>query len=55
MQVTVDGVPVDLDPSGLDGWFFSNRLNGELSLVGSACDQLIRAPQLPVRATVACD
>lgn len=53
IRVTFDGVEVTHDERGLEGWRWTDRENGELSLVGTACERAVARPASLV-ATVAC-
>ncbi|MCU0698911.1 MAG: VWA domain-containing protein [Myxococcaceae bacterium] len=51
--VTLDGVNVPQDDTGLRGWRWTDRENGELALVGSVCERAVARPA-SVIVTVAC-
>ncbi|MDX2015910.1 MAG: vWA domain-containing protein [Myxococcaceae bacterium] len=51
--VTLDGVAVPQDDTGLRGWRWTDRENGELALVGSVCERAVARPASVV-VTVGC-
>ena len=53
IRVEVDSVVVPFDPSGLTGWSWSDRANGEVVFRGPACAQVMSGVQR-LEAIVAC-
>jgi hypothetical protein len=53
IAITVAGASIPRDPTHENGWDWTDRDYGELTLYGPACD-LARAREVPVRATVMC-
>ncbi len=53
ITVEVDGVAVPRDPTRRDGWDWTDRDYGEVTLFGAACER-VQSSTSPLRATVAC-
>ncbi len=54
IQVRINGVDVDEDDSGQEGWSFADKPNGEISIHGVACEQAAMT-EAKVEATVECN
>lgn len=54
IEVKLGGVVVPHDPDGKDGWAWSDRVNGELTLYGSACDRAAASEDPAVEGKVLC-
>ncbi len=53
IAVTYGGQPVPYDPSGVSGWLWTDRNNGELVLRGAHCTRAIATPQ-QLQVVVSC-
>ena len=54
IAISFDGVDVPLDPTHRDGWDWSDRAFGEITLFGGACARVIASRTTQVVATVGC-
>lgn len=54
LTVFVDGVPIVEDPTGTEGWAWTDRAAGQLRLAGTACARAMR-PGSVVTTRVECD
>ena len=55
ITVTVDGVVIPYDPTGVQGWTWGNKGNGEIRLVGAACGAVTDAGNPTLLAHVVCN
>lgn len=56
MTLTAAGLgEIPHDPTGHDGWAWSDRLHGELVVSGPSCDQLVAHMNTVIDAEVACE
>jgi hypothetical protein len=52
ITVTIDGKPVPYDPSGMTGWHWANRNNGEIVFGGDTCTSLtMMTPKIEAHVT----
>lgn len=55
IEIDVAGRPVSFDPSGAEGWSWSDRRNGELEFHGKACEMVISSASAVITASVQCE
>lgn len=53
--IRVDGNEVPHDPTGADGWTWTNRDNGEIAITGLSCTFALANPFARLEAQVTCD
>lgn len=53
IRVTFEGVEVPFDATGMNGWRWTDRENGEMALLGQVCSRAVARPSSLV-VTVAC-
>jgi len=53
--LSVNGSVVPYDPNGHDGWWWSNKSNGELEIEGHACDVVAATPNPTLTVEVRCE
>jgi hypothetical protein len=54
IALSASGAPVPFDPSRRDGWDWTDRAFGEITLFGAACERVIASRATEVLATVGC-
>ena len=54
VEVTVNNRPVPSDPSGQEGWSFSDDSSREIVLSGSWCEAVTAAPDSPIPVVSTC-
>jgi hypothetical protein len=52
--VLIDGVPVTFDASGMTGWHWADRSNGEIVFSGDTCAKIAASPNPRVEVNVTC-
>lgn len=55
IQLSLAGTVLPFDPTGVDGWSWSNRDNGELVLTGTACAAALANLNATIEAHVLCE
>jgi hypothetical protein len=54
ITVLLNGAPISRDPSRADGWEWTDRANGEITLFGTACDAVVNNPGAVLTGRVGC-
>jgi hypothetical protein len=54
IAVTVNGKPLPFDPTGVDGWRWGDRSNGEIAIQGASCVATAALQNPLVEAEIAC-